>query len=320
MPFVGRRGVTAASNFGQRNSGVGPLVGTGGTITTVNIGGINYKIHTFLAVGSASITFTGKGSVTAMLVGGGGGGGMLGGGGGGGGIIYASAQMLPGTYGLYVGNGGAGAIGWADGYPGESTTAFGLTALGGGAGHCYTGNVPSRNQGVANTGGYSYSTRTGATVGSMTLPAGWTGTAYGGYNGGANDAGCCSCRGGGGGGAGGNGYGYASRDGGPGIALSIDGIGYYWSGGGGNDGYCSNAGGNGGIGGGGGGSGQSGGSSGGGSARNAGAAGPSGDPTWGGAGGTNTGGGGGSGTNGGGSTSAGGGKGGSGIIMIKYAV
>lgn len=86
---------------------------------------------------SGSITVTEAGTVDILLVGGGGGGGasyssddrFTGGGGGGGGVLYSqSVAVSPGTYSITVGNGGA------VGENGGNTTAFDLTAYGGGAG------------------------------------------------------------------------------------------------------------------------------------------------------------------------------------------
>ena len=83
---------------------------------------------------SGSLVVTKGGAVDLLLVGGGGGGGETngkfgGGGGGGGGVVYkASFAVQPGSYAVTVGNGGF------VGANGGNTTAFGLTAYGGGAG------------------------------------------------------------------------------------------------------------------------------------------------------------------------------------------
>lgn len=304
----------------------GAVVATGGTITTATIGGIAYKIHTFTTVGANQFIASSGGEIEVFLLGGGGGGGMLGGGGGGGGIIVAKGIINAATYNLTVGDGGAGVVGWTNsGTAGGSSAGFGMTALGGGCGYYYSGSANSNNQGVANNGGYAYNITSGATLGTMSLASGWTGTIYGGTTGngkigGSPDPSCCSCRGGGGGGAGANGGAYNAGAGGIGVQINFDGNNYYWAGGGGNDGYCSNTGGSGGAGGGGGGGGATGGV-GGGSARSTGGTGVSSNGNAnGGAGGANTGGGGGAGSNGGGSSSIVGGKGGSGIIMIRYKV
>lgn len=324
MPIIGKRGGYSSRGFGQF-IGSSVFTATGGTISTINISGTNYKLHTFTNTGSNTFTVSGaSGTVDVFLVGGGGGGGMLGGGGGGGGVIQASGIVNPGTYSLVVGSGGTGVVGWTNtGTAGGSSSAFGITCLGGGCGYYYSGSANSNNQGVANNGGYSYSVQNGATLGSMSLPVGWTGNIWAGFSGGAGDTGCCSCRGGGGGGANGNGLPYSSPgNGGAGIQVNFDGNNYYWAGGGGSDGYCSNTGGNGGIGGGGGAAGQGAVGSGGGSARNTGGLGNNGTvgDGIGGNGGANTGGGGGAGCNGSGNASYYGGTGGSGIIMVRYRI
>ena len=303
----------------------GPVTASGGTQTNITVGGLNYRLHTFTTVGNTTFSITAGGDqIDVFIVGGGGGGGMLGGGGAGGGIIWASATGVAlGDYTITVGDGGAGEVGWTGAVrKGNSSSAFGLTALGGGGGLSYSGTPPAdTNTNVANTGGNRYSqTGLNGSTTAMTIGGIWSGTAYGGYMGGGGDPNCCSCRGGGGAGAGANGSAYnGPGNGGIGVQLNFDGNNYYWSGGGGADGYCSNTGGAGGLGGGGGAAGQGSRGLGGGSARNSGAAGTptSGDGN-GGAGGANTGGGGGAACNGSGITSYVGGKGGSGIVMVRY--
>lgn len=301
------------------------ITASGGTQTNIIIGGINYRLHTFTTVGNSTFSITaGSGQIDVFIVGGGGGGGMLGGGGAGGGIIWASATGVAlGDYTITVGDGGAGEVGWTGAVrKGSSSSAFGLTALGGGGGLSYSGTPPAdTNTNVANTGGnkYGFNITNGSTT-AMTIGGIWSGTTYGGYLGGGGDTNCCTCRGGGGAGAGANGSSYMfGGHGGVGVQLDFDGNNYYWAGGGGNGGYCSGTGGNGGLGGGGGGAGQSSRGSGGGSARNTGGiSAVSAGQGSGGDGGANTGGGGGAGDQGSGDTAFKGGKGGSGIVMIRY--
>lgn len=107
------------------------------------IGDATYGIYTF--TNDATVVLTGTSYADLLLVGGGGGGGggrCSGGGGGGGGVVYREHVMvIGGTYSVVVGNGGPGARPkegngrdvWAA-TNGCATTAFGLTALGGGAG------------------------------------------------------------------------------------------------------------------------------------------------------------------------------------------
>lgn len=321
-PIIGS--FSSGSIFGKRRSGgiaSGQVVATGGTVSSITVGGINYIFHTFTSTGTFTIT-SGAAQIDVFLVGGGGGGGMLGGGGGGGGVMVASATGVPlSSYSVTVGNGGTGETGWQGiTTDGGQSSVFGLVSRGGGLGRSYSGGA-SGNVTVANSGGNRYGGTSGIPASGQPAPSGiWSGTGYGGFTGGSGDSACCSCRGGGGAGAGQNGFSYNSPgNGGNGIIINFDGNNHYWGGGGGNDGYCSNTGGSGGLGGGGGGAGQASRGSAGGSARNSGSLAQlsSGDGN-GGAGGANTGGGGGAGCNGNGAASILGGAGGSGIVMIRY--
>jgi hypothetical protein len=101
----------------------------------------NETILVFEKDGTARVTQ--DGTIDLFLVGGGGGGGLCsptdgkpgGGGGGGGGVVYqTSVSVQAGTYDITIGSGGA------VGENGGNTTAFGLTAYGGGAGARYGGH------------------------------------------------------------------------------------------------------------------------------------------------------------------------------------
>ena len=94
-----------------------PVSASGGTITTYTSGGITYKVHTFNTTGANSFVATGYGNLNArvLLVGGGGAGGgsapaYSGGGGGGGQVIDTTLTISSGTYSLYIGEAGVGAI------------------------------------------------------------------------------------------------------------------------------------------------------------------------------------------------------------------
>lgn len=86
---------------------------------------------------STLVKVSGSGIADVLLVGGGGGGGnhnTRGGGGGGGDVVYRSGvEVVEGEYALVIGAGGA------KGANGGATTAFDLTALGGGAGGADSG-------------------------------------------------------------------------------------------------------------------------------------------------------------------------------------
>jgi hypothetical protein len=76
----------------------GSIVATGGTETTIDIGGTNYKIHTFTSNGSFDVTSIGStGNIEYLVVAGGGGGGGHRGGGGGAG--FNSTINITGGYG-----------------------------------------------------------------------------------------------------------------------------------------------------------------------------------------------------------------------------
>lgn len=200
---------------------------TGGTITDIS----GFRVHTFTSSG----TFTVSGgetptTVDVLLVGGGGpGGDDLGGGGGGGGVRQGTASVTTGAYAVVVGAGGTTSTG-------SPSTAFGLTAHGGG-----TGGNNGEAGGAGGSGG-------GGGADSASGGAGTTDEGYAGGRGGPEDE-----AGGGGGGAGargGNGsFPGQGGNGGAGRSSSITGTLTYYGGGGGGDGYSDPGGG--GLGGGG---------------------------------------------------------------------
>jgi hypothetical protein len=127
---------------------------TGGTESTYSSGGINYKVHTFLANGT--FTISRFGTFDSLVVAGGGGGGTggpapytgwAGGGGGAGGYVTTSDSSLGLTLGdntVTVGGGGAISANGANSVLGNQT------AIGGGAGG--NGNYPGAG-GVGSNGG-----------------------------------------------------------------------------------------------------------------------------------------------------------------------
>ena len=179
-------------------------VATGGTTSLRTVDGVQYRIHAFTTVGNDNFVVQSVGSWNKfeyLIVGGGGGGGGWGGGGGGGGVRSAITGLSVQTYPTIVGGGGArGTSAYTGGANGGNSSAFGVTALGGGGGGWYNGN--SGRNGA--TGGGA-----GLTEGSGAFGAGGTGTAGQGYNGGSggnNSNGAWTVnRAGGGGGAGGPG-------------------------------------------------------------------------------------------------------------------
>lgn len=105
---------------------------TGGMVTTCRVGDERYRVHTFSQSGQFTIPC--HGHVEVLVVGGGGGSGggawpYLGGGGGAGGVVHKSELFITnGVYDIVIGTGGA------VGTSGGATTAFGITAYGGGHG------------------------------------------------------------------------------------------------------------------------------------------------------------------------------------------
>lgn len=250
------------------------MAATGGTITTVG----NFKVHTFTAGGT--FTVTSPGDATYLVVAGGGGGGSLGGGGGAAGGMRTGTftAMAAAGYAVVVGAGGAGGVAnTSAGTTGSDSSVNGITSLGGGGG----GGAPS-----VGTAGKNGGSGGGGAYGNATAG---TGTVGQGSDGGAGGA---SGGGGGGGGAGAVGGAYGGSvggNGGAGSASSITGASVTYAGGGG--GAAATTGGTGGAGGGGAGKTAS---------------------TTGTAGTANTGGGGGGGYNGTG------GAGGDGVVILSY--
>jgi hypothetical protein len=233
---------------------------TGGAETTYT----GYKVHTFLADG----TFTVNGTLTnidVLVVGQGGpSGASIGGGGGGGGVVSGTGLTLPtNTYSIIVGNSTT-----ADyGENGEDSTALGQTAKGGGRGGDWSPSINGEDGGSGGGGAatpLNYSPQRGDAIQSnfgFQSTYGGSGTVYG-NNGAAGAPGSPYPPGGGGGGAGAIG---TNPHGGDGIQISWvtpQALGYsgthngvanttafYWAGGGGSGSQSSTAG-NGGKGGG----------------------------------------------------------------------
>ena len=270
---------------------------TGGTIVTSG----NWVTHTFTNSGTFGVS-GGTLSCNVMVVGGGGGGGGVvgGGGGGGGGFIYTNGFAVPaGLHTVTVGAGGLG-MNWdyGAGLKGEDSVFSTLIAEGGGGGGCWGVDATSGGSGGGGRGGNGGDPAT-------TDYAGGAGIAGQGFAGGIGKfTGGNGYIGGGGGGAGepgGDATSSAPGDGGDGLPCAISGaIAWYAGGGGGN--LYSHGSGAGGLGGGGRGSSDHA---------------PSGFPAD--PGTPNTGGGGG-GCGRGWDAPYGGGDGGSGIVIVSYAL
>ena len=201
----------------------GPKDITGGTETTDG----SYQIHTFLA--NTTVIVSGTVAIDYVLVGGGGGGGgssgyYVPGAGGGGGVLVGSTTVGAGSYNIVVGDGGAAGTTSTNNsptYTGQDSTAFGLTAKGGGGG-AGAGQIGSDG---GSGGGGSHGNKGGLGTTNQGFSGYQTNTSYTyGY---------------GGGGAGGIPTG---RNGGVGKAVTIRGTTEYFGGGGGGAGYNSGSG------------------------------------------------------------------------------
>lgn len=174
------------------------------------------------------------GEMEVVVVGGGGsGGGSIGGGGGAGGFIEQTVQLEAGEYIINVGAGGASAQPEEAGETGEDSTAFGLTALGGGGGAAVQTDGTIMSPLLGGSGG-------GATINDITGTAqqsGALGAAGQGNPGGdSHTAPSSSAAAAGGGGAvtsGSDGALNNGGDGGAGIASTITGTGTFYAAGGG---------------------------------------------------------------------------------------
>lgn len=188
----------------------------GGTVTISD----GYVYHTF----TSSSTFTIDGGTLnidyAIVAGGGAGGGSdpgLGGGGGGGagGMIVGSLSGATGGYPIVIGAGGA-AIYRSRGNSGGNTTAFGLTAIGGGGG--------GDGENSSNSTGYSGGSGGGGGYRGYTTQSNYgTGTSGQGNNGGGVQGGSAS-----GGGGGGKSSAGSTNTGSGGGTGGIGGSGYTW--------------------------------------------------------------------------------------------
>ena len=194
---------------------IGAVQAFGGTIGYFGA----YKVHTFTTSGVfevQSIPDTGITLEYLMVGGGGSGGDDIAGGGGGGDVKTGTISATVGSFTIEIGAGGTsttGTEGTGRGNDGGSTTAFSLTAPGGGAGG---GEGQTAGNPGANGGGGGYTAGTG-------------GIGNPGYNGGNAVSGICG-GGGGAGGAGQNGNTVSGQggDGGPGVLNAIDGNNFYY--------------------------------------------------------------------------------------------
>lgn len=143
-------------NF-ETDSSFTPTSATGGSISDVNIGSVNYRIHAFTNTGTSTFTVTDTGTlgtVDVLVVAGGGSGGsagsnILAGGGGAGGLVYSDNINVSDTnYTTVVGSGGSSVnAGDVAGNNGGNSSIFNLTALGGGGGGGNNNNAKNGGSG-----------------------------------------------------------------------------------------------------------------------------------------------------------------------------
>jgi hypothetical protein len=211
--------------------GVELFQATGGSVSTYTDGGITYRVHIFTSSGTFTVV-TGIKTVNYLIVAGGGSGGVdSGGGGGAGGLITNSITASPNSYTIIVGGGGASRPGSADDGPGNNggnSSAFGITALGGSGGSGWINtSLPPGSSSYSGGSGGGQSTSTGSV---NTLGIG-IGTAGQGNNGGAAVP-SFSGGGGGRGSVGGNGSSGQLGFGGLGFTTNISGVSTTYSAGG----------------------------------------------------------------------------------------
>ena len=127
------------------------MTASGGTTNDYTESGNPYRSHTFLSNGTFSIPALGTGAIgdviDCMVVGGGGGGGhnWAGGGGAGGMRVFTDVPVTTGSFGVSIGNGGAGSPNGTGSKGSNSTfslTPFGpIVGEGGGGGGGYPGQA-----------------------------------------------------------------------------------------------------------------------------------------------------------------------------------
>jgi len=151
---------TSASAAIFFSGGVGYGSATGGSSSSITVGGVAFTLLTFTT--DATLTVTRAGKFDIFAVGGGGGGGSLGGGGGGGGIMQATIELAATTYSVAIGVGGPGTTASSNlaGYNGSPSGLASIAAGGGGGGSQQSTN--GRNGGCGGGGGTHFDEAAGA--------------------------------------------------------------------------------------------------------------------------------------------------------------
>ena len=245
---------TAAAWVGTAVAGI---VATGGnSVYDVDVEGTTYRVHVFTSTGNSTFNVSKGGRVEYLIVAGGGSGGSGEGnpagdgpgGGGAGGLLTGFTTVTPQAYTITVGAGASIRVTGPsqNGRSGADSSAFSLTAIGGGAG--------AREEGPGFAGGSGGGGGGSCISGRKPGGAGTAGQGNAGGTGG--DSGCSRRAGAGGGGAGiagGDDRGALGGNGGNGLLIGISGFNVYYAGGGGGGNAQNNGGtpGAGGLGGGG---------------------------------------------------------------------
>jgi hypothetical protein len=198
-----------ADQFDAARQGTWPLLGvtaTGGTQTSGN----GYNQWSFTS--SGNLVVSSGGTVYYAIVGGGGGGGFQSCGAGGGGVVLGQTTLTAGTYPIVIGSGGSAGTS-ASVFPtnGINSSAFGFTAVGGGAAESNNG-VAIMNPATSGSSGGGAIT---ASIGVGIAGQGWNGGS------GVNSSNYPRGGGGGAGGIGTSGTGAVSGNGGQGVNVML---------------------------------------------------------------------------------------------------
>jgi hypothetical protein len=142
---------------------------TGGTETTYSSGGVSYKVHTFTSSGTFTAEASGTVDVLVVAGGGSGGGGYYSGGGAAGGAyMETGVAVTASNYLATIGAGGAGGGANGTGSPGANTSfGAGIVCIGGGRGGHDNNNGTSGGNGGGAGGSGSSSHGTGAVSGNQ---------------------------------------------------------------------------------------------------------------------------------------------------------
>jgi hypothetical protein len=136
---------------------VDSISASGGTISSILVSNTPFKVHSFSSNGTFFPNACLR-NVEYIIIAGGGGGGQGngnegGGGGGAGGWVEGLSNVQNQTYSIVVGNGGAGTNDQnTHGANGQNSSAFGITAMGGGGGGSCSGSAQAGGSGGGGSG------------------------------------------------------------------------------------------------------------------------------------------------------------------------